>query len=263
MNYFCIKPNTIITYIMISKFRFATLLSLIALTVVIYSACKKDSTTVKTNNDAAIAKSIAVNFYNSVGNTIASKNAVTGLPTVNSVRNGIKVNGLTCGETIDQPFNNIYTKGDSVKDVMTGANKFVVSCDGQNQPNGYAYTGKYVNTGFSPYSTYDNSVNEQYTLKALLPEYAKMEVNGNQSSVYKFTTKKDNEYMVQTNTYALKGIIIDATSKPFDITAGTATFVSKGSNAGKEFNFAGTIEYLGNHKAKVSFDGKSFDIEIL
>ncbi len=263
MKYFCIKLNTIITYIMISKFRFATILSLVALTVVIYSACKKDTTALNTNNDAEIARSIAVNFYNSIGSTIASKSTITGVPTVNSVRNGIKVNDLTCGETIDQPFNNIYTKGDSVRDVMTGANKFVVSCDAQNAPNGYAYTGKYVNTGFSPYSTYDNSVNEQYTLKALLPEYAKMEVNGNQTSVYKFTTKKDGEYMVQNNTYALKGIIIDATSKPFDITAGTATFVSKGNNAGKDFNFAGTIEYLGNHKAKVSFDGKVFNIEIL
>jgi hypothetical protein len=263
MKYFYCKLNHIITHIMILKFRLATILSLVALTVVIYSSCKKDSTSVKTNNDAEIARSIAVNFYNSIGSTIASKNTVTGIPTVNSVRNGIKVNDLTCGETINQPFNNTYTKGDSVKDVMTGANKFVVSCDAQNQPNGYTYTGKYVNTGFSPYSTYDNSVDEQYTLKALLPEYAKMEVNGTQTSVYKFTTKKDNEYMVQNNSYVLKGIIIDAASRPFDITAGTATFVSKGNNAGKDFNFAGTIQYLGNHKAKVSFDGKSFDIEIL
>ena len=249
---------------MIKKFRFATVLSLLALTVVIYSACQKENKQTNTdNNDAVIAKTIAVNLYNSIGSTIASKNTVTGIPTVNSVRNGIKVNGLTCGETIDQPFNNIYTKGDSVKDVMTGANKFVVSCDAQNQPNGYAYTGRYVNTGFSPYSTYDNSVNEQYTLTALLPGFAKMQVDGSQSSVYKTVTKKDNEAMNQTNTYKLTGLIIDSSSRPFDITAGTATFASKGTNAGRDFTFTGTIEFLGNHKAKVSFDGKSFDIEIL
>jgi hypothetical protein len=248
---------------MIAKFRFATVLSLITLIVVIYSACKKDTKALNTNNDAAIAKTIAVNFYTSIGNTIASKNTVTDIPIINSVHNGIKVNGLTCGETINQPFNNVYTKGDSVKDVMTGANKFVVSCDAQSQPNGYTYTGHYVNTGFSPYSTYNNSVDESYTLKALLPEYAKMEVNGTQTSVYKFTTKKDNEYMDQTNTYVLAGLIIDSTTKPFDITAGTATFVSKGTNAGKAFNFAGTIEFLGNHKARVSFDGKTFNVEIL
>jgi hypothetical protein len=246
---------------MSNKFKSLAAISLVALTVLLYSACKKDAKVTNTNNDQQIATSIAANFYKSIGNTVASKTS-TGIPATNSVRNGIKVNDLTCGEYIEVPFNNTYTKGDSIKDVMTGTNKYVVSCDAQNKPNGYTYSGSYVNTGFSPYSTYDNSVEENYILKALLPEYAKMEINGTQTSVYKFTTKKDNEYMVQNNSYELKGLVIDATSKPFDITAGTASFISKGNNAGRDFNFEGTIEFLGGHKAKVTFDGKVFDITI-
>ena len=246
---------------MFTKIKSIAAIALVASTVMIYSACTKDAKVNKTNHDNEIATSIAVNLYKSIGNTVASQTSA-GVPSTNSVRNGIKVNDLTCGQYIEVPYNNTYTKGDSVKDVMTGSNKYVVSCDEQNNPNGYAYTGSYVNTGFNPYSTYDNSVEEAYTLKALLPKFAKMEVNGSQVSTYKFTTKKDNEYMVQNNNYALKALIIDATTKPFDITSGTATFVSKGNNAGTDFNFAGTIEFLGNHKAKVSFDGKTFDITL-
>ena len=247
---------------MIKKFRFATVLSLLALTVVIYSACQKENKQTNTdNNDAEIAKTIAVGLYNSFGATIASQSTLTGLPAINSVRNGIKVNGLTCGQVINQPYSFTHT-GEGTEDVMNGSNKFVISCEG-SQPNGYAYTGSYVNTGFNTSTTYDIKVVEHYTLKSLAPEFAKMQVDGSQSSIYKTVTKKDNEAMNQTNTYTLAGLIIDSSSRPFDITAGTATFVSKGTNAGKNFNFAGTIEFLGGHKAKVSFGGKSFDIEIL
>ncbi|RYU91540.1 hypothetical protein EWM62_06265 [Mucilaginibacter terrigena] len=247
---------------MITKFRSIAVIALLATAVLSYSSCQKDNKTTTTkDNSLAIATQIATNFYKSIGNTIASQ-TTTGLPTTTGVRNGKKVNDLTCGELIEVPYNNVYTKGDSVKDVMIGTNKYVVSCDG-TQPNGYTYAGSYVNTGFSPYSTYDNSVDEYYTLKALLPGFAKMQVDGNQVSVYKFTTKKDGEYMEQHNSYALSGLTIDASSRPFDITAGTATFSSNGTNAGRNFSYNGTITFLGNHKAKVAFDGKVFDIEIL
>ena len=243
------------------KFKTLKVVALTVIAVSLYSSCSKDNKVLNTNNDKEIATSIAINLYKSIGNTVASQ-TTSGIPASNSVSNGKKVNGLTCGEYIEVPYNNLYTKGDSVKDVMVGSNKYVVSCDANNLPNGYTYSGTYKNTGFSPYATYDNSVDEYYTLKALLPEFAKMEINGTQNSVYKYTTKKDGEYMVQNNNYALKGLVIDATNRPFDITAGTATFASNGNNAGKDFSFTGTIEYLGSHKAKVSFNGQVFDITI-
>ncbi|WP_454803052.1 hypothetical protein [Mucilaginibacter phyllosphaerae] len=243
------------------KFTNLKVLALAVITVLLYPACSKDNKVLTNNNDKEIATSIAVNLYKSIGNTVASQ-TTAGVPATTSVRNGKKVNDLTCGEYIEVPYNNVYTKGDTVKDVMIGSNKYIVSCDANNQPNGYAYTGTYKNTGFSPYATYDNSVDENYTLKALLPKYAKMEINGTQNSVYKYTTKKDGEYMVQNNAYGLKGLIVDASSRPFDITAGVASFVSKGNNAGRDFSFTGTIEYLGNHKAKVSFNGQVFNITI-
>ncbi|MEB0249659.1 MULTISPECIES: hypothetical protein [unclassified Mucilaginibacter] len=37
---------------------------------------------------------------------------------------------------------------------------------------------------------------------------------------------------------------------------------SKGTNAGKDFSFTGNIEFLGSHKAKLSFNGQVFDITI-
>jgi hypothetical protein len=246
---------------MITKFKSITVIALLATAVLSYSSCKKDNTATAKDNSLEIATQIANNLYKSFANTIANQTTTAGLPTTSNVRNGKKVNDLTCGQVIEVPYNNVYTKGDSVKDVMIGSNKYVVSCDG-NQPNGYTYTGNYANTGFSPYATYNNSVNESYTLKALLPEFAKMQVDGNQASVYKVTTKKDGEYMEQHNSYTLTGLTIDASSRPFDITAGTATFASTGTNAGKAFSYNGTITFLGNHKATVAFDGKVFDIEI-
>jgi hypothetical protein len=248
---------------MITKFRSIAVIALLATAVFSYSSCKKDTTSSAKNDSADIATKIAVNLYKSFANTITSQSSLTGLPVINSVRDGKKVNDLTCGQYIEQPYNNIYTKGDSIKDVMTGLNKFVISCDANSQPNGYTYTGSYVNTGFNPFNTYDLTVKENYTLKASAPEFAKMQVDGNQTSVVKTFTKKDGESMVQNNAYVLTGLIIDSSSRPFDITAGKATFVSHGNNAGRDFNYAGTIEFLGNHKAKVSFDGKVFNVEIL
>ncbi|MFD0794436.1 hypothetical protein ACFQZX_12485 [Mucilaginibacter litoreus] len=247
---------------MFIKFRSVAALAFSALAITFYSACTKE-TKVTTNNDTEIATAIAVNLYKSFGNTITSQNNVTGLPAGNSVVNGKKINELTCGQVIDQPFDNTYTKGDSIKDVMTGANKFVISCDDKNQPNGYLYTGNYVNTGFNTVNTYTYTVKENYILKALVDKYAKMQVDGTQISTVKTQSKKNaNELMIQNNSYVLKGMVIDATTKPFDLAAGTADFVSNGTNDGREFSFSGTIQYLGNHKAKVSFDGKVIDIEI-
>ncbi|TWR27027.1 hypothetical protein FPZ42_08315 [Mucilaginibacter achroorhodeus] len=245
------------------KFKSLATLTFTALTVFLYSACTKETTTrTDSDNNKAIATQIAVNLTNSLAATVASGNNYSGLPKTNSVVNGKKINDLTCGQFIEQPFDNTYTKGDSIKDVMVGSNKFVISCE-NNQPNGYTYTGEYVNSGFSPYlSNYKNTVKEFYTLKSLADGYTKMQIDGAQNSTYNFTTRKDGEVMVQTNTYNLKGLIIDATSKPFDITAGVAEYVSKGNNAGREFSFAGTITYLGNHKAKVTYNGQSIDITI-
>jgi hypothetical protein len=246
---------------MVTKFKSLTAIALVALTVLIYSACKKDVTAVKTDNDQKIAISIANNLYKSVTN-LAGQNTKNTLPVTNSVRNGKKVNDLTCGEYIEVPYNNVYTKGDSVKDVMTGTDKYVVACDGGNKLNGYTYTGAYVNTGFSPYAIYDNSVKEYYTLAALLPEFAKMQISGTQTSVYKVTTKKDGEYMVQNNSYVLKNLVIDASNRPFDILSGSANYVSNGTNAGVNFSYSGSITFLGNHKATLVLNGKSFDIPI-
>ncbi|PAW94276.1 hypothetical protein CKK33_12575 [Mucilaginibacter sp. MD40] len=249
---------------MLTKLRTLTFFALAALAITIYSACKKETkvSTVTTtiNKDAQFASQLANNLYKALGNTVASK-TTAGVPAANSVRDGKKINDLTCGQFIEQPFDNLFTKGDSVKDVMTGSFKYVINCE-NNTPNGYTYTGNYVNTGFNPYSTYDISVKEYYTLKGLAAQFSKMQVDGSQNSVYKITTKKDTETIVQNNAYNLKGLIIDSTTKPFDITAGTAEFVSNGTNVGKAFSFTGTITFLGNHKAQVTFGGKSFAIEI-
>lgn len=243
------------------KFKSIAAIALTALTVGLYSSCTKDvtKTTNTTSTDEAIATQIATNLYKSFNATIASDNNFSGVPAGNSVVNGKKVNELTCGQLIEQPFDNTYAQGDT-KDVMKGLNKFVVSCE-NNQPNGYTYTGEYVNTGFSAYlSSYNNTVKEHYTLKVTNNNI--MTVNGTQVSTYDYTTKKDGERMVQNNTYNLKNLTINGSTKPKDITGGTAEYISKGNNAGRDFNFTGTITYLGNHKATITFNGKSKDIEI-
>ena len=260
MSIFVETLNTLIP--MTIKFKNLIALALTASTVLFYSACTKDTKVVNptaNNNDQKIATSIANNLYKSIVNV--ANQSKTALPVTNGVRDGKKVNDLTCGQVIEVPYNNVYTKGDSVKDVMVGMDKYVVSCEG-NKPNGYTYSGSYKNPGFSPYASYDNSVDEYYTLKALLPEFARMQVDGNQNSVYKVVTKKDGEYIEQHNKYELKGLVIESANRPFDISAGTASFTSTGTNAGKDFNFTGTITFLGNHKAKLEFNGKSFDITI-
>lgn len=234
-----------------------------ALTISLYSSCTKDATKANTtSNNKEIATQIAINLTKSLEASVAGGYSFSNVPTPNSVINGKKVNDLTCGQVIEQPFDNVYTKGDSIKDVMVGSNKFVVSCE-NSQPNGYSYAGEYTNTGYSPYLTqYKNTVKEFYTLKSLASNFAKMQVDGAQNSTYNFTTRKDGEVMIQNNTYNLKGLVIDASSRPFDITAGVAEYSSNGTNAGRAFNFTGTITYLGNHKAKVTYNGESIDIEI-
>ncbi|MCQ6959402.1 hypothetical protein [Mucilaginibacter aquariorum] len=249
---------------MITKFRSIAVIALLATAVFSYSSCKKDTTSKADTDNTAIGTQIALNLYNSFNGSFGNTDLGSGAPVVNStVKNGIKLNSFTCGQVIETPVNTTTSQGDSVKNTIVGTNKKVINCDG-NVVTGYTLTATTSSIGFKPTYTFDYLVKENYTLKSLAANYAKIGVNGTQTSVIKTQQKSDaTKSSVQNNAYDLKDFVIDSSSRPFDITSGTATFVSTGTANGKAFSFKGTITFIGGHKVKISLDGKVITVDLL
>jgi hypothetical protein len=249
---------------MLPKLKSTGVLAVLCACVLFYSSCQKSETKTTGGVDAAkFGSQLALNIYNSFNGSLSGTDLTATKPGVNAVRNGIKTNEFTCGQVIETPVSFSTNLGDTVKGTVSGTNKITINCTG-GAISGYALINDVTSIGFNPTYSYDYIIKENYTVKSLAANYDKMEVNGTQTSVIKTQSKKNkDESSVQNNSYVMTGFIIDATNRPFDITAGSAQFVSEGTNDGRTFSFAGIVEFLGGHKAKVSFDGKIIMVDLL
>jgi hypothetical protein len=88
-----------------------------------------------------------------------------------------------------------------------------------------------------------------------------LHVNGNQNANIQQTYTNNTTSNAQ-NTYVLNNLVINLNDNS-DITSGSATFTSVGTNSYGTWNLSGTITYLGNHTAKIVVGTNSFTINIL
>lgn len=61
--------------------------------------------------------------------------------------------------------------------------------------------------------------------------------------------------------YVLTHLVLDPDNDG-DITGGSASFITKGTGSNGSRSYTGTITFLGNHKATVTINGKTYNVDL-
>ncbi|MHB8208812.1 hypothetical protein [Mucilaginibacter sp.] len=237
-----------------------------------YSACKKTATKpVSTSpiTDAYSAKQIALSLNQSLSGQLGGANINDGAKAPSSIVAGKKtktVNSLNplCGYVIDTAYTHLVLPGDTTE-WLSGKFHFVYNCS-SSYVDGYTVYDSLKVENYSPTFLDEYTNIQNYTFKATDNTYQSATLNGSivTSISHQGITppKIQNQFTSVDCNYQLKGLLITNASGTTDITAGTATFTSAVEEVdgpvgthGYFANYAGSIQYIGNHQAKLIITG--------
>jgi len=252
---------------------FRTLLLLSAF-MIFYTGCKKNTIkpiATKTAVDyKALSSKLAVTFYKSItgqyGGTDVSKGIKSPFGTNAAGHKTVFSTVPLCGFAIDTSYN--YTIPDPVRQFDTvhryqGSFHFVYTCTG-GAVNGYNVDDS-VRNEVSQYIAFDNvyGVGQHYAVQALDQTYKLVSMNGSLRSDVNDVGAFNESGSYLHASYGLTGLVVNFASGTADITSGTTTFhveYLQGWSIGippqyqQPTIYDGTIEYLGNHKAKLTIN---------
>src|SRR6185437_15371210 len=256
------KLNLIRTFLLLSAF------------IVFYTACKKNTVkpivTQAATDYKALSSRLAVTFYKSItgryGGTDVSKGIKSPFGTNTAGHKSVFSTSPLCGFAIDTSYN--YTVPDPVQIFDTihryhGRFHFVYTCTG-GVVNGYDVDDS-VRNEVSDYGYFDNvyAVGQHYTVKAHDQTYKLVSMNGSLNSDVNDVGAFNESGSYFLASYSLTGLVVNFASGTADITGGTTTFHVKyllGWSIGippqyqQPTIYDGTIEYLGDHKAKLTIN---------
>jgi hypothetical protein len=256
------------------KLNFIRTRLLLSAFMVFYTACKKNTVkpiaTNATVDYKALSSKLAVTFYKSItgqyGGTDISKGIKSPFSANAAGHKTIFSTTPLCGFAIDTSFN--YTIPDPIRPYDTihryqGSFHFVYTCTG-GVVNGYDVDDS-VRTEISQYIAFDDiyAVGQHYAVKALDQTYKLVSMNGSlYSDVYDLGVFNESGSYFHAS-YSLAGLVVNFTSGTADITSGTTTFHVKyllnwSIGIPPQYQqptiYDGTIQYLGNHKAKLTIN---------
>jgi hypothetical protein len=252
--------------------------ALIAVTF-IFSACKKSESGIKPANTPkpnpdAVAKQIALSLYNSLSGKMGGTNINDGVKTPASLtrHNGKSLDAVSslCGYTLDTAYSSLTTSADTSFWTSTKL-IFTNTCTTTNV-DGYAvYDSVKTEARTSAFiNAYQNI--QQYNVVALDNTFKLVSCNGSINTTIWNTTyatsSAEGTYHALGCNYNLQGLVIDFSSGTADIKKGTAPYTSYTKDViGTQvvtINYTGTIEFLGNYKAKLTIDpGHYYTIDYL
>ena len=248
-----------------------------------YSSCKKNTikpaTTAATTVDyATISSQTAVTFYKSITGQYGGADVSKGIKSPFSA----KVTGRAlfstsplCGFVIDTSYNYSILIGtnilaDTVK-TYSGTFRFQYTCTG-GTVNGYILndTVNYLEQNQFLFSNNTN-LNQNYTVKALDQTFKLVSMDGTLNSSANFQQIFNEAAGYLFGTYVLTGLKVNFTSGVADVTEGTSTFhivyrPMRSFDVPQIPNqiYDGTIQFLGNHKAKLTINpGHVFLVDLL
>jgi hypothetical protein len=249
------------------KLNFTRALALLLFAVLCYSACNKSSNkpTTANANDLNVAKQIALSLNQSLTGQLGGTNINDGAKAPSSIVAGKKtktINDLNslCGVVIDTAYTSLQTAADTT-DWLSGKFHFVYNCSSTYVDGYTVYDSlKTENQSSTFLDEYTNI--QQYTFKATDSTYTSSTLNGSISTTISYQNfsapKVQSSFNLLECTYVLKNLLVVKVTGGTDITAGTATFTSSVESVvgvegtkGSFQNYAGSIQYLGNHTAKL------------
>jgi hypothetical protein len=250
------------------KLNLRNTLPLLMAVAIFYSACKKteNKPASSTTTDAAslaIAKNLVQSLSGAFGGA-SIKDGIQVSPNVMSSTSKLKMQSkdVQCGFYSDSSLNLDYKLGDTVASHTTGSINYFFICNGDNTI-GYDLRDSISTAGKGPGYTFAYALTQNYHVRGLNSNNSNFSLNGTLKSYV------DNEYTVYVNSsasvhniYTFSNLYVHADDN-FDITSGTATFESIGKTHSGAWDYSGTITFLGNHKAKLTFLSKVYWVDLI
>jgi len=250
-----------------TKYRLKFIAAIMICVAFFYTACQKTLvTSTATTNSSAIGSQIALSLYKSITGQYGGANINNGIKAPNSIvstHKGPAINAITtlCGYTIDTTYFTSANLHDTTEAVSAHF-KFIYNC-ANNTVNGYTLADSVTTVITSPLFNNVTASAQNYVVQALDTTYKLVSmVGGITSNTHNVVLSGtvQTEYHDLTGQYYLSGVQVNLASGVADITTGTAAFtstqtdftVSSGTPAVTN-SYNGTITFLGNHMAKVSF----------
>lgn len=247
------------------KLRSTRVLLLLVAVICCYISCKKSQTKPAAKNAIdypALSKQIAFNLVQSISGKYGGANVNDGIKAPSYIsashtgRALFSANPL-CGYTIDTTYNTTATAGDTAK-TFFGNFKFIYTCS-TTIPDGYIVHDSLINTETGPSFSNKFTTAQDYVVKALDQTYKLVSMNGHLFSLIETPANDGNKILYIG--YKLQGLKVDVSSGTADIVSGTAllnitiTRQFKGEPDFEVLMTFGTLEYLGNHMAKLTLSG--------
>jgi len=255
------------------KPNFTRSLILLSAVVLFYTACKKNTvkptqTTAAKTDYASISSQLAVTFYKSITGQYGGANIGKGVTSPFSAKVGGTAASVTsplCGFVVDtsysysvhsskhpSPFDTTYT--------YSGSFRLAYTCSG-GAVNGYVVDDS-LGYNEQTYIAFNNSSNvgQHYTVKTLDQTGKLLSMNGSINTYVNLIGAFNESGAFFRAAYKLAGLTVNYGSGTADVTTGVATFhmvytvYSLVIQSPPPTIYDGTIEFLGNHKARLTIN---------
>lgn len=250
------------------KLNLRSALPLLMGVAIFYSACKKtDNKPASSTTTDAASTAIAKNLVQSLSGAFGGASIKDGIkisPNVMASTSKLKMQSVDvqCGFYSDSSLNLTFNQGDTLKSHTTGSIKYFFICN-DGKAIGYDLLDSISTSGSGPGYAFAYALAQNYHVRGLNSNNSNFSLDGTLKSYV------DNNYTVYVNSsasvhniYTFSNLYVHADDN-FDITSGTATFESIGKTHSGAWDYSGTIVFLGNHKAKLTFLSKVYWVDLI
>ncbi len=253
------------------KIKFLLPIVMLAGMAIVYSACKKSDSSPAgpALTESQVTTQVVLDLNSALFGEYGGVNFGEGMQGPSSFGakhlNGPKLHDLSnpfCGLVIDTAINASVTAGKDSTLQVSGHIKFSFSCSNDN------LTGFSTNDDLSiaistPELTATSKLQETLTLAIsdINDANSPSTLKGTLNSTTSYKYKTGNKSGTRAFNYIINNIVLGSGDDD-DILSGTISFSTKGTGSKGSWNFTGTITFLGNHQAKVSIHGKTYNVDI-
>lgn len=251
------------------KFKFLLPITMLAGMAVVYTACKKSDSSPAgpALTESQVTTQVILDLNSALFGEYGGVNFGEGMegPSTFGAKHlsGPKLHDLNnpfCGLVIDTAINESVTAGKDSTVQVSGHIKFSFNCANDNI-TGFS-TDDNLNIAIAtPELTASAKIIESLTMAIadINDDNSPLTLKGtlNSTSAYKYKT--GNKSGTRAFNYVINNVVLGDDD---DITSGSISFTTKGTGTRGTWNFTGIITFLGNHQAKVTINGKTYNVDI-
>jgi hypothetical protein len=240
-------------------------LPLLMVVALFYSACKKtENKPTATNKTDAIAAAISKNLVQSLSGAYGGASIKDGVGVSSAITAAspkLKTQAIGCGFYTDNSLDVYFNQGDTIKSHTVGTVNYFFLCSNQ-KTTGYNLYDSLSTTGKGPGYEFFFALVQDFKVRGLNVDNSNFTLNGRLKSYVDFSFTKTEKSSSVHNIFHFINCQVHADDN-YDIVDGSATFESIGESSTGAWDYSGTIKFLGNHKAKLTFLSKVYLIDLL